>query len=83
MNRKISSGPSEALPGRLKTLDLQMGGRLLLRIPEVAEALGVGITKAWELVRTGELKSCRLGRCRRVTKESLEEYVRHLEEASK
>jgi excisionase family DNA binding protein len=36
--------------------------RLLLRIPEVAETLGIGRTKIYELIATGELPTVRFGR---------------------
>ncbi len=43
-----------------------MNERLLLRVEEVAEALGIGRSKAYELITAGELPVVRLGRCVRV-----------------
>ncbi len=40
--------------------------RLLLRIPEVAKALGLGRTKIYELIAAGELPVIRVGRAVRV-----------------
>jgi excisionase family DNA binding protein len=55
--------------------------RLLLRPEEVAGILGVGRTKVFELIRTGELRSIKLGRSRRVSTDALAFYVRRLEVA--
>ncbi len=41
--------------------------RLLLRIPEAAETLGIGRTKIYELIATGELPTIRVGRAVRRT----------------
>jgi len=38
-------------------------------------AIGVGITKGYELINAGELKSFKIGRATRVTTESIREYV--------
>ena len=46
---------------------------------EAARALGVGRTKVYELIRTGELRSVRLGGLRRVSVAALTEYVKRLE----
>ena len=40
--------------------------RLLLRVPEAAKMTGPGLTKAYELVATGEWPSITIGRCVRV-----------------
>jgi excisionase family DNA binding protein len=49
--------------------------RLLLRVPEVAEALGLGRTKVYELIATGELPVIRLGRAVRVSVVALQKWV--------
>ena len=49
-------GPQEGTPERL-----------LLRIPEVAEVLGIGRTKIYEMIATGELPTVRFGRAVRVS----------------
>lgn len=36
--------------------------KLVMTVKETASALGLGINTAYELVRTGEIPSCRLGR---------------------
>ena len=49
--------------------------RLLLRVPEVAKALGLGRTKVYELIETGELPVIRLGRAVRVSVTALQKWV--------
>ena len=49
--------------------------RLLLRIPEVAETLGIGRTKIYELIATGELPTIRLGRAVRISVSALQKWV--------
>ena len=49
--------------------------RLLLRIPEVAETLGIGRTKIYEMIATGELPTVRFGRAVRVSFTTLQKWV--------
>jgi excisionase family DNA binding protein len=49
--------------------------RLLLRIPEAAETLGIGRTKIYELIATGELPTIRLGRAVRISVSALQKWV--------
>ncbi len=49
--------------------------RLLLKPSEVAEALGVGRTTAYELIRTGRLPTIRVGRSVRVPRAELERWL--------
>lgn len=46
--------------------------------PDAARALGIGRSKAFELVASGELPSVRIGRRRLVVAEGLHEYARRL-----
>lgn len=41
-------------------------GPVLLTPEEAAEALRLGRSKVYDLIRTGELESVKVGRCRRV-----------------
>jgi excisionase family DNA binding protein len=53
--------------------------RLLLRVEEVARQLGIGRTKVFELIRSGELRSVKLGGARRVSATAVQAYIAKLE----
>lgn len=50
-------------------------GRLLLRPEEVAKALCVGRSTVFELMRSGELRSVKIGKSRRIPTEAVHEYL--------
>ena len=54
--------------------------RLLLRIPEVAETLGIGRTKIYEMIATGELPTARFGRAVRISVTTLQKWVENREQ---
>ncbi|MDQ3153224.1 MAG: helix-turn-helix domain-containing protein [Actinomycetota bacterium] len=54
----------------------------LLTAEEVAEVLGIGRTRVYELLYAGELRSVKIGRLRRVPVDSLREYISSLVEAA-
>ena len=54
--------------------------RLLLRISEVAEALGIGRTKIYEMIATGELPTVRVGRAVRISVTTLQKWVEQREQ---
>lgn len=56
------------------------GDRLLHSTEEVADLLSIGLTTAKALITSGELRSVKIGRARRVPAEALHEYVRHLQD---
>ena len=64
-------GPQEGTPERL-----------LLRIPEVAEVLGIGRTKIYEMIATGELPTVRFGRAVRVSVNTLQKWIAERERRS-
>jgi len=49
---------------------------LLMKPAEVMQALGIGRSLTYQLIASGELPSVRLGRCVRVPRVSLEQWVR-------
>ncbi|MFF2215029.1 helix-turn-helix domain-containing protein [Streptomyces antibioticus] len=53
--------------------------RILYPTDEVAEQLGVGLTTAKALIKSGELRSVKIGRARRVPADALREYVQRLD----
>jgi excisionase family DNA binding protein len=61
----------ESTPGRL------------LKVPEVAARLGLGVTKVWEMIAAGEITSLKLGdgptAPRRVSERALNAYIDRLE----
>ena len=48
----------------------------ILSISDLRSALGIGRTKAYELVSSGELRSIRVGNAIRIPKTSLLDYVK-------
>ena len=58
----------------------ESGVPVLLVCPEdAARVLGVGRTKVYELIRSGALRSVRVGGLRRVPVAALDEFVARLE----
>jgi excisionase family DNA binding protein len=53
---------------------------VLLRPEQAAEALSIGRTAVFGLIRSGRLRSIKIGGLRRVPATALAEFVRHLEE---
>lgn len=59
-------------------------GALAYPVPVAAKCIGIGTTLAWELVRTGQLGSIRIGRRIVVPRQALEEFLqRRLEGGSR
>jgi len=52
--------------------------RLLLTVPEAAEALAISRSKLYELIASGLVRSVRIDGSRRVPVEALESYVAEL-----
>ncbi len=55
------------------------GARLLLRPEEAAKVLGLGRTKVYKLIGSGELRSIKIGNSRRVSATALAEFVDRLD----
>jgi excisionase family DNA binding protein len=49
--------------------------RKLLTPDEVAQALGVGRTKIYDLMRTGVLQRVKIGRCTRIPATSVDAFI--------
>lgn len=54
---------------------------LLLKIPEVMDRLAVGQTKVYELMSSGELRSVKVGRARRVPSDELARFMAELDDS--
>lgn len=55
--------------------------RMLLKLSEVAQMLGIGRSLVYELIAQGQIPSVRLGRCIRVPSESLQQWIKEKETA--
>ncbi|WP_338907083.1 helix-turn-helix domain-containing protein [Streptomyces nigra] len=53
--------------------------RILYPTREAAQLLGVGLSTAKALVKSGELRSVKIGHSRRIPAEALHEYVQRLD----
>ena len=49
-------------------------------VEQVAKMLHVGRDKVYHLLRTGQLRSIKIGKLRRITEEQLAEFIASLEE---
>ncbi|MCX4415351.1 helix-turn-helix domain-containing protein [[Kitasatospora] papulosa] len=55
----------------------------VLTVPEVMRALRLSRFKVYDLIRSRELRSIKIGRCRRVPADALRTFIDHqLEEAA-
>lgn len=63
--------------GDLVTVKLTTAPRptLLLTVEEVAGELRIARRRIYEMIRTGELPSVKIGKSRRITRAAVEEYV--------
>ncbi len=52
--------------------------KLLLTPEEVAEVLGIGRTKVYELMRLGHIESVKIHGCRRIPTAAVHDYVERL-----
>jgi excisionase family DNA binding protein len=57
------------------------GEQLLFRPTEAAQRLGIGRTKVYELMSSGELRSVKIGGARRVSATALTDFVARLDAA--
>lgn len=55
-----------------------MSDRLLLRVTEAAERLGIGRSTIDKLIARGELEVVHIGHCARIPAEALDDFVRKL-----
>ena len=58
--------------------DRTMAPRLMLTAEQAAEALGIGRTAVFALIKSGDLESVRIGRLRRIPAGSIEAYAQRL-----
>lgn len=56
--------------------------QLLYRPEDAGSVLGIGRSKVFELLATGQLASVQIGRSRRIPRTALEAYVERLQRAT-
>ena len=49
-------------------------------VEQVAKMLHIGRDKVYELIRTGQLRSLKIGKLRRITEEHLAEFIASIED---
>lgn len=54
--------------------------KMLLSVPEAANALSLSRSKVYELMAAGEIRSVKIGTSRRIPRLALHEYIARLEE---
>ncbi len=54
-------------------------GRELLTVEQTADILQIGRDKVYYLIRTGQLRSIKIGKLRRISRAWIEEFVQQLE----
>lgn len=57
--------------------------RILIRIEEAADRVGLGRSKVYELIRAGEIPAVKIGRSTRVPVRALTEWAERLEAAQR
>jgi excisionase family DNA binding protein len=56
--------------------------QLMYRPAEAAQVLGIGRTRVFALIKSGRLRSVKLGAARFITAEALQTFIRDLEQES-
>lgn len=59
----------------MQTANSGIGQRLLFKPEQAAEITGLSRTVIFGLMRSGELRSLKIGRSRRITRAALEEWI--------
>jgi excisionase family DNA binding protein len=49
--------------------------QIAYRVPHAAKVLDIGLRTLWELIKTGEIESFKIGRSRRIRRSALIAYV--------
>jgi len=70
--------PEQDAPELREQARAAMPPRMLFTVDEAAQQLGIGKTKTYSLVRSGELESVQIGRLRRIHIDSIRAYADQL-----
>lgn len=57
--------------------------KLFYKVPEAVQSTGIGRSRLYEYMRTGELESVTVGRSRLIPAEALEDFARRLVESQR
>ena len=77
--RGSPSQPASAAEGRGAEVELRMQA---YTVEQVAKMLHIGRDKVYYLIRTGQLRSIKIGKLRRITDKHLAEFVASREDAA-
>lgn len=69
------SSDDDRLPNNESNGSISMELPLVLRVEDLTQILSIGRNTAYELVRSGKIKSFRIGRSYRITRDSIAEYL--------
>lgn len=56
-----------------------LGAKRGYTVPEACKYLRLGVTTVYELIATGQLRTFKIGRARRVTRDALDEFIANRE----
>ncbi|WP_018386637.1 helix-turn-helix domain-containing protein [Wenjunlia vitaminophila] len=73
--RRLSTQLTSAVPVPEPTPERPEARPLALTVEQAAKRLGIGRTRMFALVRSGQVQSITIGRLRRIPEEALNEYV--------
>lgn len=69
------SSDDDRLPNSEPNGSISMELPLVLRVEDLTQILSIGRNTAYDLVRSGKIKSIRIGRSYRITRDSIAEYL--------
>jgi excisionase family DNA binding protein len=58
-----------------------MSSPLLYTVPQITEMLSIGRTAAYELIKSGRLRSVKIGNSRRIPAVALDEFLESIQDA--
>ena len=78
--RRRGGGSGEPAPQQVPPLgdDTGITDRHLITVEDAARSLSIARSNVYRYLERGELQSVKLGRCRRIAVEDLDEFVRRL-----
>ena len=71
----LAAAAEAATAARTAGVPERAGGPMLLTVEQVAEQLGISVSKAWQMVSGRQIASVNVGRTRRIRPAELARYV--------